>query len=83
LKARCVNYAVFKQSHCCAASVVAEAEKLHAALEDDERDFDEEKIYVAVYDSPIKLINRHNEIHIELPPKKEGLARVKMPVMTT
>lgn len=45
-------------------SVIKEAKGFQSMLKDDDRDFNEEMVWVAVYDPPQKLINRHNELHI-------------------
>ena len=36
----------------------------HDILQDDDRDFDDQLVWAAVYDPPQKLLNRHNEIHV-------------------
>ena len=37
---------------------------LHEELMKDEVDFEEEEVFVAVYDPAVKLLNRHNEVHV-------------------
>ena len=45
-------------------SILQETNALHEELVSDKEDFDQEMIFVAVYDPAVKLLNRHNEIHI-------------------
>lgn len=45
-------------------SIKKETEGLHKILQDDDKDFDDEMVFVAVYDPPQKLLKRHNEIHV-------------------
>eukprot|EP00887_Chlorella_sp_A99_P004820 scaffold4.g4820.t1 len=46
------------------SSIKKETEGLHKILQDDDKDFDDEMVFVAVYDPPQKLLKRHNEIHV-------------------
>lgn len=47
-----------------AATILQETTALHEELIKDEVDFDEDTVYVCVYDPVVKLINRHNEVHV-------------------
>lgn len=50
-------------------SILQEANALHHELADDDEEFDQDMVFVAVYDPAVKLLNRHNEVHVE---KKAG-----------
>ena len=56
-------------------SIIKEAKGFSDMLKDDDRDFEEEAVWVAVYDPPQKLINRHNEIHMMASSKKRQLKK--------
>ena len=47
-----------------AGTILKETSSLHDILQDDDRDFDDQLVWAAVYDPPQKLLNRHNEIHV-------------------
>jgi hypothetical protein len=46
------------------ATILKEATALHEALTKDGEDFEEDVVFVAVYDPAVKLLNRHNEVHV-------------------
>jgi len=45
-------------------TILNEVNALHEELISDKEDFDEDYVFVAVYDPAIKLLNRHNEVHV-------------------
>jgi hypothetical protein len=45
-------------------AILNEVNALHEELVSDKEDFDEEMVFVAVYDPAVKLLNRHNEVHV-------------------
>ena len=53
-------------------AVVQQANSLLEVLEDDDQDYDDKEVFVAVYDPPQKLLNRHNELHVVKAVKKVG-----------
>lgn len=46
------------------ATVLQQATALHEVLAKDEEEFEEDYVFVAVYDPAVKLFNRHNEVHV-------------------
>ena len=46
------------------SSILNELNALHEELISDKEDFDDEWVFVAVYDPAVKLLNRHNEVHV-------------------
>ncbi len=46
------------------STILQETKKLHEELVADNEDFDDEMVFVAVYDPAVKLLNRHNEVHV-------------------
>jgi hypothetical protein len=46
------------------ATALQEITTLHEELTKDEQEFEEDVVFVAVYDSAVKLLNRHNEVHV-------------------
>lgn len=46
------------------ASIMKEVNALHEELTADEEDFDKDYVFALVYDPAIKLLNRHNEVHV-------------------
>ncbi len=45
-------------------TILNEVNALHEELVSDKEDFDEDMVFVAVYDPAVKLLNRHNEVHV-------------------
>jgi SOUL heme-binding protein len=45
-------------------TILNEVQALHEELVSDKEDFDETLAFVAVYDPAVKLLNRHNEVHV-------------------
>ena len=46
------------------STILQETSALHEELVNDEEDFDKDMVFVAVYDPAVKLLNRHNEVHV-------------------
>lgn len=46
------------------STILNEATALHEELVSDKEEFEDQWVFVAVYDSAIKLLNRHNEVHV-------------------
>jgi hypothetical protein len=46
------------------STILREANALHEELTKDKEDFEPDYVFVAVYDPAVKLLNRHNEVHV-------------------
>lgn len=46
------------------ATIMKETNALHEELTSDEEEFEKEYVFALVYDPAIKLLNRHNEVHV-------------------
>lgn len=46
------------------ATIMQETNALHEELTSDEEEFEKDYVFALVYDPAIKLLNRHNEVHV-------------------
>ncbi|GAB4814266.1 hypothetical protein N2152v2_001312 [Parachlorella kessleri] len=53
------------------STILDNTRALHESLKDDDQDYSEKELFVAVYDPPQKLLSRHNEIHVPVCDRKQ------------
>lgn len=58
------------------STILNEVNALHEELISDKEDFDDEYVFVAVYDPAVKLLNRHNEVHVMKKPAPSKTVQV-------